>query len=438
MPLTRLKLKLLHVDSVVFRIGVQGMTELFNALTLEEARATLARHLPEKRPGERVPILDSLGRCLASDVRAAGDVPGFDRSTVDGYAVRARDTFGATESMPSYLDVSGEVLMKQVPAGRVSVGQAWRIPTGGMLPPGADAVVMVEYTEVLDKRMIGITRPVAPGENIVRRGEDAATGEVALPAGHRIRPHDLGMLSSIGVTEVEVSIRTRVGIISTGDELVGPDQNPAPGQVRDINSYVLYGAVAACGGTPRLYGIVRDNYEELVHILERALEENGTVLLSGGSSVGTRDVASRAIKSIGAPGVLFHGISIKPGKPAIGAVVNNKPVFGLPGHPASAIVVFDLLVAPLIRAGGYPEGGLEVKMEFPLSATITRNLRSAAGREDFVPVKISVGEGGTLFADPVLGKSGLISTMVKADGIAYIPSGKEGVASGETVEIKLF
>ncbi|MDD2443033.1 MAG: molybdopterin-binding protein [Desulfotomaculaceae bacterium] len=414
------------------------MTELFNALALDEARAALSRHLPEKRPGERVSILDSLGRCLALDVKAAGDVPGFDRSTVDGFAVRARDTYGATESMPSYVDVGGEVLMKQAPPGRVDVGQAWRIPTGGMLPPGADAVVMVEYTEALDKGTIGITSPVAPGENIVRRGEDAALGQVALPAGHRIRPHDLGMLSAIGVTEVEVGIRTMVGIISTGDELVGPDQNPAPGQVRDINSYVLYGAVAACGGEPRLYGIVGDNYEKLARTLEQALEENGMVLLSGGSSVGTRDVASRVIESLGEPGVLFHGISIKPGKPAIGAVIKKKPVFGLPGHPVSATVVFDLLVAPLIREGGYPEGGIKAKMEFPLLAKITRNLRSAAGREDFVPVKVSVGKEGTLFADPVLGKSGLISTVVKADGIARIPSGKEGVATGETVEIKLF
>lgn len=413
------------------------MAELFKALTVEEARATLARHLLDQRPKEKMPLLESLGRRLAAEVRAAGDVPGFDRSTMDGYAVRARDTYGATEGMPSYVDVSGEVLMGQEPRDEVRVGQVWSIATGGMLPPGADAVVMVEYTEELDDRTIGITRPVAPGENVVRRGEDIAAGEVALPAGHRIRPQDLGMLSSVGVNEVEVAPPIRVGIISTGDELVAPEENPAPGQVRDINSYALYGAVAACGGEPRLYGIVRDSCEELKSTLEQALGENDMVLLSGGSSVGTRDVASKVIDSMGEPGVLFHGISVKPGKPTVGAIVRGKPVFGLPGHPASAMVVFELMVAPLVRSGGYPTDGEKAFMEFPLRAVITRNLRSAAGREDFIRVKLS-SRDGQLYADPVLGKSGLIATMVKADGLARIPSGKEGVEAGEIVEVKLF
>jgi molybdopterin molybdotransferase len=317
------------------------------------------------------------------------------------------------------------------------VGQAWRIATGGMLPPGADAVVMVEYTEELDGRTIGVTRPVAPGENVVRRGEDIAAGEVALPAGHLIRPQDLGLLSAVGVSEVEVAMPVKTGIISTGDELVDTRETPLPGQVRDINSYALYGAVGACGGEPRLYGIVRDKYEELRDTLERALRGNDLVLLSGGSSVGARDVASKVIDSMGEPGVLFHGISIKPGKPAVGAVVGGKPVFGLPGHPASAMVVFELLVAPLVRSWGYPAGGDEAWMEFPLRARITRNLRSAAGREDFIRVRLFSREG-QLYADPVLGKSGLITTMVKAGGLARIPSGKEGVEAGETVEVKLF
>lgn len=412
------------------------MAELFKALTIPEARAALACQLAGLRT-EKVPLLESLGRRLALEVRAAEEVPGFDRSTMDGYAVRARDTFGASEGLPSYVDVCGEVLMGRQPAGEVGAGQAFRIATGGMLPPGADAVVMVEYTEELDAKTIGVTRPVAPGENVVRRGEDVGAGEVVLAAGHRIRPQDLGLLAAVGVTGVEVVLPIRVGIVSTGDELVNPAEVPGPGQVRDINSYALFGAVAESGGVPRLYGIVRDDFKCLKDTLEQALEENEMVLLSGGSSVGTRDIAFKVIESLGEPGVLFHGISVKPGKPTVGAVVGNKPVFGLPGHPASAMVVFELLVAPLLRTGGYPTGPAARLFEFPIRAVINRNLRSAAGREDFIRVKLRVREG-QLTADPVLGKSGLISTMVKADGLARIPSGKEGVEAGEVVEVKLF
>lgn len=413
------------------------MAELFNVLTVEEARAAIARHLPDKWPSVKAPILQSLGRRLAVEVRAVDDVPGFDRSTMDGFAVRAKDSYGATEGMPSYVDISGEVIIGRRPEGEIRAGQAYHIPTGGMLPPGADAVVMVEYTEELDSSTIGIIKPVAPGENVVRRGDDIAAGEIALPAGHLIRPQDLGMLSSIGVTEVEVAVSVKVGIVSTGDELVDPGAIPSSGQVRDINSHALYGAVTACGGEPRLYGIIVDNYGKLKDALEIALEENHMVLLSGGSSVGTRDVASKVIDSAGRPGVLFHGIAVSPGKPTVGAILGGKPVFGLPGHPASAMVIFDLMVAPLLRTGGYPANEKESAIEFPLRVVMTRNIRSAAGREDFIRVKLFHREG-QFFAEPVLGKSGLISTMVRADGLARIPAGKEGIEAGEIVEVKLF
>ena len=409
------------------------MGELFQARTVAEARNLLAGHLGGGLPVEEVDLLAGLGRRLARDVTAGEAVPGFDRSTMDGFAVRARDTFGASESLPAYLDVTGEIFMGQDAGGGPAAHEAWRIPTGGMLPPGTDAVVMVEYTEELDDRTIGVTRPVAPGENIVHRGEDVAAGDVVLGAGQIIRAQDLGLLAAVGVTRVEVAGRLKVAIISTGDEVVPPDQEPGPGQVRDINSYALYGQVLAAGGEPRLYGIAQDEFAALQEQVQRALQECGLVLISGGSSVGTRDVAARVMDSLGSPGVLFHGISIKPGKPTIGAVVNGRPVFGLPGHPVSAMVVFDLLVAPLVRDGVYRNSPLE----FPVRATITRSLRSAAGREDYIRVRLLPGDT-ILLADPVLGKSGLIATMTKAHGLAYIPSEKEGVEAGEQVAVKLF
>ena len=405
--------------------------DLFQARTVEEARTILGEQI-NIGGIEKVSLLESLGRRLAEDVRALDAVPGFDRSTMDGFAVRARDTFGASESLPAYLDLTGEVLMGREAAGNIGIGQTWRIPTGGMLPPGADAVVMVEYTEELDERTIGVTRPVAPGDHVVRCGEDIEPGVRVLAAGHIIRPQDLGLLSSVGLTEVTVALPVRVGIISTGDEVVEPHCSPAPGQVRDINSYTLYGQTAVCGAKPRIYGIVKDRYELLLDKVSQALAECDIVLLSGGSSVGVRDVAHKVIDSLGSPGVLFHGISIKPGKPTVGAVVNGKPVFGLPGHPVSAMVVFELLVTPLLKYGSYRNNPLE----FPVRARMARNMRSAAGREDYLRVRLYQ-DGEMIAAEPILGKSGLISTMVQANGLARIPAEKEGVEAGELVEVKL-
>lgn len=409
--------------------------ELFKAVSLREAREMLGLHFEAKqlRAREEVPLPDSLGRCLAEDIRAVEDVPGFNRSTMDGFAVLARDTYGASDGLPAYLEVAGEVLMGREPDGGISAGQTWRIATGGMLPPGADAVVMVEYTEELDDFSIGVTRPVAPGDNVIRRGEDATAGAVVLHSGHCVRPQDLGLLAAAGITRVTVFSPVQVAIISTGDELVTPDMLPLPGQVRDINTFTLYGAAVAAGGRPMLYGIVKDDFTELKNVLEKALSENDMVLVSGGSSVGVRDVAAGVINSLGKPGVLFHGIAVKPGKPTVGAVVKNKLVFGLPGHPVSALVVFELLVAPLLRTGRYPQDGLE----FPLRARLTRNVRSATGREDYVRVRLG-SRNGELTAEPVPGKSGLITTMTSADGLAHIPTGKEGAEAGEMIAVKLF
>ncbi|MTI80274.1 MAG: molybdopterin molybdotransferase MoeA [Firmicutes bacterium] len=406
--------------------------DLFNVLTIAEARELLSKHI-SKQSIDKVPLLESLNRVLAKDVFAQEYVPGFNRSTMDGYAVQAGDTFGASDSLPSYLDIVGQVNMGQAPEGGLQPGQAFAIPTGGMLPEGADAVVMVEYTEELDENTIGVTKPVAPGENMVRKGEDVPEGATVLTAGHRIRPQDLGILSATGIIEVPVLPKIRVGIISTGDEVVAPETLPKPGQVRDINSYTLYGLVRNGGGIPKMYGIIEDQFNSLKETMLTAINENDIVLVSGGSSVGARDVSAKVMDDLGKPGVLFHGINIKPGKPTIGAVVNGKPAFGLPGHPVSAMVVYNLLVDPLVRWGKYNN----VLDNMFVRAKLTRNTRSAAGREDFLRVQLNV-QGEELSAEPVLGKSGLISTMVKADGLARIPEGKEGVEAGEIVEVRIF
>jgi molybdopterin molybdotransferase len=400
--------------------------DLFRAYVIADALAILRDHVRLETPAECVGLREAFQRTLAEDVFAPEDVPAFDRATMDGYAVRAQDTFGASEGLPAYLDVAGEVLMGQAPRGRLEAGQAFRIATGGMLPQGADAVVMVEYTEELDERTIGVVRPVAPGENIIRRGDDLASGTLLLPRGHRLRSQDVGLLAAAGVNTVLTRRPPRVGIITTGDEVVPVDRTPGPGQVRDVNSYTLSGQVREYGGEPVMYGIIGDDFETLAAVVRRALDETEAVLISGGSSVGRRDVTAAVVASLGSPGVLFHGLAVRPGKPTIGAVIGHKLVLGLPGHPVSAMVVFSLLGRPLLDPGF---------RRFPVRARITRALSSPAGKEDWVRVRLDWGEGGELIADPIAGKSGLIATMVRADGLARIPLESRGVAAGDEVEV---
>ncbi|MFH1624568.1 MAG: molybdopterin molybdotransferase MoeA, partial [Pseudomonadota bacterium] len=275
--------------------------ELFQTLTVEEARECLNRHLKRKQDGEEVLLEEAYGRYLLRDVLAPEDLPSFDRSTMDGFAVHASDTFGASASLPAYLEVAGEVLMGQGTTGLLEKGKALAIPTGGMLPLGADAVVMLEHTEDLDGYTTGITRPVAPGENVVRRGEDVSKGSLILRSGQRLRAQDLGLLAALGIARVDVRTPVRAGIISTGDEVVGIEETPRSGQVRDVNSYTLYGLVMESGGRPIIYGVVPDDFASLKGLMMKALEESDLVLVSGGSSVGGRDVAREVIASLGDP-----------------------------------------------------------------------------------------------------------------------------------------
>lgn len=408
--------------------------DFFDLIPVEDARALfLEACLRTKLAAETVPLPEALGRITAAPVLAPADLPPFPRTSVDGYAVRAADTFGASEGLPAYLRVTTEILMGQAPAMPLAPGEAQRISTGGALPDGADAVVMIEYTESLGTDEIGVMRPVSPGENVMHRGEDCKAGQELLPAGHQVRAQELALLQSAGILTVQVTGRPTVAIISTGDELVEPDQAPGPGQIRESNAAALQALVARDGGVPAYLGMARDTEADIRSRLEAALTYD-VVLISGGSSVGTRDLTSTMIAQLGAPGILVHGVKLKPGKPTILALAGDRPVVGLPGHPVSAQVVYGLFVTPLLRQlQGQPA---EAPFKPAVRARLTKNVASAPGRTDCVRVKLRR-EGDEVWAEPVHGKSGLISTLVKADGLVTIPSAKEGLLAGEWVDVEV-
>jgi len=410
------------------------MADLFTVLTPREAWSRLEPHLHPIDRAEHVATAEALGRVLAEDAAAPADLPHFARSAMDGYAVRAEDTHGATEGLPAYLKVIGEVLMGKPAEVKLSPGEAALIHTGGMMPERADAVVMVENTRSVDASMIEVVRPVAKGENVIQIGEDMAKGDALLPRGSALRPQDIGSLLSLGITKVSVFQRVKVSLIPTGDELVPPETEPGPGQIRNTNAFALAALAAKAGAIPIVMDIGRDNYESLKAMAQKALELADIVVFSAGSSVSTRDMTARVIESLGKPGVLVHGVSIRPGKPTILAVVGRKPVFGLPGNPASAMITFGIFVTPAIyRLSGCSQS----PQRLVLRANLTRNIPSATGREDYVPVKIEE-KNGELLADPVFGKSNLLFAMIRADGLAKVPLDKGGMAAGESVEITLF
>lgn len=409
------------------------MKELFDVLTPADAWRTLKAHLAPTMKVERVPVAKALDRVLANDLVSPADLPDFPRSTMDGFAVRAADTYGATEGLPAYMTVVGEVLMGTAAEIPVSGGQALRIATGGMLPEGADAVVMVENTQAVDDSTLEVVRPVAPGENVLRVGEDVASGASVLPRGHRLRPQDLGGLAALGIVEVDVASRLRVAIISSGDEVVPPEQQLAPGQIHDVNTSTLAALVHRAGHDPLPLGIVQDCYEELAATARRALTLADVVILSAGSSVSVRDMTAEVLDSLGKPGVLVHGVSLRPGKPTVLGVADGKPLFGLPGNPVSCMVTFDLFVAPTLA---HMTGAAEAPRRV-VRACLAHNIPSATGREDYVQVRLEQ-RGDQLWAVPVFGKSNLIYTLIRADGMVKIELDAGGIAEGETVPVVLF
>lgn len=404
------------------------------ALSVQEARKKMALCLPsDLRKSEHEPLLNCLGRRLTNAFKARENVPGFTRSKVDGYAVQAHDTSGAAENSPVYLVVTGEIRMGTVPQLEVCRGEAMQVATGSMLPRGADAVVMIEQT---GKTMMGIevVRQVEPGENVIYENDDVPIGAEVFSANHLIRPQDMGLLAALGETEPEVHTPLRVGIISTGSEIVPSGETPSPGKIRDSNSYALSGKVLSLGGEPVQYGVVRDDPELIREKMIRAHEETDLVILTGGSSVGERDHAARLITELGEPGLIFHGLRARPGKTTIGGVVNGKPVFGLPGYPVAVLVSFDLFIAPLLKHGAYAYASTGIPA---IKALISRNLDSIPGWEDYTRVKLRR-EEGKLWADPIVGKSGLLISLTKADGMIRIPLASEGIARGTDVDVYLF
>ena len=409
------------------------MKEFFNVVNLEQVFEHVQSF--ERVDIEEVPLSLSTLRTIARDVRADLDLPGFARSTMDGYAVRATSSFGSSEANPAYLTVVGQIAMGEIPDFAIGAGQAARIATGGMLPAGADAVVMIEHTAEIDDRMIEVYRSVAPGQHVIEHDEDFKKGALVLESGCRIRPQETGLLAAFGYSQVHVFRRPVVGIISTGDEVVDIGVVPQIGQVRDINRYTLASQVLEAGGAPIDMGIVEDDFDALNAVCREALTKCDMVLISGGSSVGMRDFTIDVLSSLPEARVLVHGISISPGKPTILAHVQGKAVWGLPGHVVSAMVVFTAVVRPFLAYIGGQKSVKHKHREIP--ARLSRNLSSAQGRVDFVRVRLEERDG-VLWAEPILGKSGLINTMIKADGLIEVGQHTEGLDQGVEVAVRPF
>ena len=413
------------------------MPEFLTLLPPDQARALLLSHLSQPiSDAELIDVPSSLGRVLAEDIIAPHPLPDFQRSTVDGYAVRAGDTHGASDSLPAYLKLAGEVPMGDTPAFEIDAGHCALIHTGGMLPHGANAVVMLEYAQSAQKDEIEIFRAVSEGENVIQVGEDVAQGQTVQSRGGLIRPAEIGGLMALGILQIKVVRKPRVGLISTGDEVVDPSQSPRPGQVRDVNSFTLRALVEKSGGAPKLYGIVSDEFRELKTAAARALSECDILIITAGSSASTRDMTADVIRSLGAPGVLVHGINTRPGKPTILGVCDGKAVIGLPGNPVSALVNGYLFVVPVLEK----LLGARTRAQPTVLARLTVNLPSQAGREDWWPVRLIPSRNSTLEhldAEPIFGKSNLIFTLASADGLLRIPPDATGLSAGEMMEVYL-
>jgi len=409
--------------------------DFFQVISVSEFLARLRRFSPVSRI-EEIGLSQASGRTMAEDLVAEEDLPPFHRSSMDGYAVRAADTFGAGEFQPVYLEAKEAIHVGELPGFQLKPGQCAPIVTGAALPEGADAVVMIEHTADLGGD-IEVQRSLAPGENVLLQGEDCRRSEVQLRSGTQLAPQQLGLLAALGQSVVTVFEKPRAAIISTGDEIVPVETNPPPGCIRDVNSAALSAWIRSTGGEVTSYGLVPDDAAVLRGRLLQALKETDLVLISGGSSVGSRDVTLEVLEGLSPGGILAHGVAISPGKPTILADVQGKPVFGLPGQVTSAQVVYFALGQPFIR---YLSGQTESYPDYirpSLAARLSRNLPSALGRDDYVRVKLIPDRSFGYLAEPLLGKSGLLKSLIQADGLTCVPAETEGFDQGQLVDVWL-
>lgn len=410
------------------------MPEFLSLVTPDEALDLLFNVLNPEVKSEIVQTEKALGRVTTEDILSPQDLPDFKRSTVDGYAVLAKDTHGAGETLPAYLIIKDEVPMGEEPDFSLASQECASIHTGGMLPRDADAVVMLEDTQILESEDIEVFRAVAKGENVIEVGEDVSAGETVIPKGTRLRPAEIGGLMALGFTSIKTAIPPVIGILSSGDEIIPPSQKTKPGEVRDINSYTLAALIEDLGGEVVHYGIIADSRDEMLKALEKAQQECDHLIVTAGSSASTRDLTAEIMNILGDPGVLVHGINIKPGKPTIFAVSGEKVMIGLPGNPVSALVIATILISPIIEAylgirGSRPKPAL--------SAELTVNISSQTGREDWIPVRVVRTPEGSFQAEPVFGRSNLIFILARSDGLIRIPASATGLEAGTMVTVRL-
>ena len=397
--------------------------------TPEEVLAMIESEFAPLERVEVVSLSNAMGRTLGEDIAAREYVPDFDRSTVDGFAVRAGDTFGCSDAIPAILPLQATVLMGEGADFDLEQGACVAVPTGGAVPRGADGVVMQEYTEDYGDGSIGVAKPAAPGMNMIFRGDDVYPGKVILHKGRVLSSADIGALAAIGQVRVPVAKKLTVGVISTGDELVPPEVQPGPGQVRDVNSPMLEAMLTAFGCRVINYGIVVDDENLLSEKVHRAMDECDALLLSGGSSVGVKDAACRIIESAGK--LLLHGIAIKPGKPTILGKTGEKPIVGLPGHPVAAYFITKLFVQPLLgRLTGRD------MTAYAVTARVTESISANHGRAQYHCCRLTK-KDGQLYAKPIRGKSGLITTLAGADGYFCIDRDCEGLPQNAEIQVTI-
>ena len=411
--------------------------ELLKVDRLEEAKEKLLFFVSETGlKTETVPVCESYGRILAEDMICGEDIPGFPRSTVDGYAVRASDTGGASEGLPVFLKIVGEVCMGEEAGMHLGPGECVYVPTGGMVPCGADAMVMAEYCEPFGEGQIAVYNSVSPGRNMVQASDDMYCGQKVLKRGRSIRPQDMGVLSSIGKTQVPVYRPWSVAILSTGDEIIDPSMKPKKGQVRDVNTFGLFGEARKYGFPVVDFGVVCDDENCLRERVRTAMERADVVAISGGSSLGKKDATARIMDELASSKAFTHGLAVKPGKPTILGydAPTGTILAGLPGHPVAALLLFDQLIGGLWNA---LTGMDKTEKKLPVPAVLTSNVAASPGRKTYQLVRLLKGGDEQLLAEPVFGKSGLIRTMSEADGYIILDVNDEGANRGQQVQVYL-